>query len=152
MNGPSGGPHWDYKYMIIGNNGGGRFNVQMLGQGGGNTQWGYPGAEDAWTSTGNGSRGQLSGGPTNMASYWDGNWHRFRYHLKISASGSDPTGIATWYIDGRLVHRGTGLQTTPGSGFLEFNFGANMNSAVDQVQTLDWAVLRIYTESPGWGF
>jgi hypothetical protein len=72
----------------------------------------------------------LSGGAIDMSTYWDGNWHRFRYHLKTSASGSDPTGIATWFIDNRLVHRGTGLQTTPGSGFDEFNFGANMNSAV----------------------
>lgn len=151
-NGPSGGSLYDYKYMIILNSGGSRFNVQMLGQGGSNTQWGYPGNESAWTSSGNGSLGFLSGGPIDMSVYWDGNWHRFRYHLKLSASSSDPTGIATWYIDDRLVHRGTGLQTTPGSGFAEFNFGANMNNAVDQVQTLDWAVLRIYTQNPGWGF
>ncbi len=33
-NGPSGGSLYDYKYMIILNSGGSRFNVQMLGQGG----------------------------------------------------------------------------------------------------------------------
>ena len=150
-NGPPSGPH-DYKFMLILNDGGSRFNVQMLGGGGSNTQWGYPGGEAAWTSSGNGTQGQLSGGAIDMSAYWDGKWHRFRYHLKISASDNDPTGIATWYIDNRAIHRGTELQTTPGSAFQYFEFGANMNAAAAQVQTLDWAVVRIWTANPGWGF
>ena len=146
VNAPPGGPDYDYKFLLFVTTQGPRWNVQMLGQNGGNTQWGYPNNEAAWTSSGNGTEGRLSGGPWESSEVWDGQWHRHRFHLSFGSGNAH----STWYVDNKPIHVSTN-KTITGS-FGEWFIGANMNFGPTQVQTLDWANIRIWTSNPGWGF
>ena len=148
-NAPSSGPDYDYKFLLFLRSQGSRWNVQMLGQNGSNTQWGYPGngnTEAAWTATGNGTEGRLSGGNWSSANVWDGQWHRHRFHLSFGSG----TAHSTWYVDNTPIHVSSN-KTFTGSFDVIF-LGANMNVGPTQVQTLDWANIRIWTSNPGWGF
>lgn len=154
VNGYDGAPDLDYKFVLFLRAAGSRWNVQLLGFDygvGDNTQWGYPGVEDAWTSggiAGGGPPDPLSGGVFHGEEIWDGLWYRHRFHLRMNTTTQ---GVATWYIGNREIHKAENLNIT-GSGFEEWKLGANMNYGPGQVQTLDWANVSIWTTSPGWGF
>jgi hypothetical protein len=113
------------------------------------TEWhaGRPGIPE---DTYNPKRGFMAGEPLN----WDGKWHRYRFHWKIS-SPNKSDGIFRLWIDDKLVVEDTAVMTTniygvPTVGILGLALGRNMNQGPGHVQHLWWGAVRAWNVNPGW--
>ena len=120
-----------------------RFQVILGGYGGtnGHLNFGYPDHEDANDT-------DFLTPPTSA--YFDGNWHRWRLHLKVSAGGTN-NGIAILYLDDTLVKAFTNV-TIARQFIYGIALGRNINQGPIQVQTVKWGSVRAWNTSPGWGW
>ena len=81
---------------------------------------------------------------------WDGNWHRFRHHFRMSSSPNATDGAYRVWWDNQLVINQTGIATnSPAQAFFRnVSLGANADPAGSGIR--DWGRLRIFTSNPGW--
>ena len=120
-----------------------RFQVILGGYGGsnGHINFGYPDHEDANDT-------DFTTPPASA--YFDGQWHRWRMHYKVSAGGTN-NGIAILYLDNTPVHAFTNV-TIARDYIWSIALGRNLNQGPVQIQTLKWGSVRVWNVSPGWGW
>lgn len=85
---------------------------------------------------------------------WDGRWHIYRFHLRISSSASARDGIYRIWIDGKLVANRQNFSSVTGgrySAVWEYiGLGGNSNSGVAVPTQTWWGHLKVWTSNPGW--
>jgi hypothetical protein len=120
-----------------------RFQVILGGYGGpnGHINFGYPDHEDANDT-------DFTTPPPSA--YFDGQWHRWRMHFKVSAGGTN-NGTAILYVDNTLVHAFTNV-TIARNFIYGIALGRNLNQGPIQLQSLNWGSVRLWNVSPGWGW
>lgn len=90
------------------------------------------------------------------ASCYDGQWHTYRMHVKLSSSQTATDGVIEFWVDGTLRYQHNGISTysdrSAGSprGFWVAYLGANMNSGAPAKQSIWWGPVGVWTKSPGW--
>ena len=78
---------------------------------------------------------------------WDGQWHRFRLHVKM---GSGDGRMRVWWDDALVIDR-QGLDTQSGSNrFMGITFGGNRNQGTNQPMSFYYGPARLYRADPGW--
>jgi hypothetical protein len=130
----------DYKFLFGMVNPGSRFELKV-GMNGSRLSAGYPGSEEdyRWGES---------------AALWDGQWHRYRFHWKLSSDGAADGAVKVW-IDGQLVYSKTGIRTTDNSGraissIWGIGLGRNMNQGPGQTQHVWWGSVKAWKTNPGW--
>ena len=91
--------------------------------------------------------------PSSM--HWDGQWHIYRFHIRLPQARGDNTGLYEIWIDGRLVKRVTGedfISTDDvWTDYLSHvALGTNANAGTSQQTNTWWGHLRIWTSNPNW--
>lgn len=127
----------EYKFLFGSvSSGTGRYNLEFQ-----TNRWifGYPGNETAVVK---------DGSPT-PSSFWDGQWHRFRFEFKVSSSTDVADGIARAWVDDHLLGDLSGVVINR-SGMYGIPLGRNMNQGPGQLQSVWWGRVRIYDSNPGW--
>lgn len=99
--------------------------------------------------------GQESYRPIVPGPLWDGQWHVYRFHIKLPAYKGEKSGILETWIDGRLVKRVTGQNFIYWDGTFSNTFymvalGSNSNSGTSRPTSNWWGRLRVWTTNPGW--
>lgn len=130
----------DYKFLFGGVYPGSRFELK-IGMFGDALSAGYPGKEEDYRW------GQA-------AQYWDGQWHRYRFHWKISSPGASDGAVQVW-IDDKLVYSKSGIRTVDHSGnpitaIYSVALGRNMNQGPGHEQHIWWGAIRGWKTNPGW--
>jgi hypothetical protein len=141
----SGANNPDYKFMFIGNNENvGRWQIK-------NGTYG-----SAWSPNHAGGNNDtyLTANAGNGGMFWDGQWHRVRWHAKSSTTISSADGAFEWWLDDVKPYYPANINTNAGavpeSGLWVLQTGINMNKPVLEAMTLDWGAIRIYNTNPGW--
>jgi hypothetical protein len=85
---------------------------------------------------------------------WDNQWHVYRVHIKLPASKGQNTGIAEYWIDGKLIKRVTNKTfISPSGAFsnvpIQLSLGGNSNSGMSRSTSEWWGRVRIWTSNPG---
>ncbi len=87
---------------------------------------------------------------------WDGQWHRYRFHGRLSsAPGAADGAYEVWVDDAQWVDR-QGVDTRVKGGtvhytrWAEFNLGANLNDGSARDMSLWWGLVTIWTSAPSW--
>jgi hypothetical protein len=111
-----------------------RFHL-ILGLFGHSNTWHFPG----------GSLLDFQGGPQS-SSYFDGKWHRWRFHGRVGVNG-----IATVYLDDKPIKIFGGINVLS-KAIYGIALGRNMNQGPDQPVSVNWGVIRAWRTDPGWGF
>ncbi len=82
----------------------------------------------------------------NIQALWDGQWHRLRYHAKMSSQG-----VWEVEIDGQKFHwPGTNADWGSQYYFNSLALSRNVNRGTDRNMTLDFGPVRVYVTNPGW--
>jgi hypothetical protein len=87
--------------------------------------------------------------------WWDGQWHVYRVHIKISSSATTADGVYEVWLDGRQVVGRYGMKNAKADGswsgrLSEIYLGSNSNSGTYVPTKNWWGHLKIYTSNPGW--
>lgn len=146
-NGPAAG-NADYKFTNARTRVTGRY-MTFCGTFGDGWQFGYPGNDQGLNSDVSGVYGNSDYPFTSSVAVWDGNWHRYRYHLKNSASGG-----AVFYIDNFKMPGfpiGT-VNTSSGGAIWSWALGRNNNKGQSVAMTVRQGRFAAYASDPGWGF
>ena len=78
---------------------------------------------------------------------WDGQWHRFRLHVKMGAGNGR---MRVWWDD-QLAVDINGVDTQSASRrFMGITFGANRNQGTNQPMSFYFGPARLYRADPGW--
>lgn len=87
---------------------------------------------------------------TNPIIAWDGNWHRLRFHVKMSSAPTATNGIWRVWWDDTLVFDEENVPTGSPSlaYFRNITLGANADPTGSGVR--DWGRIRMFTVDPGW--
>lgn len=96
--------------------------------------WGYPDNEQAYQ------------GDPKPHQYFDGQWHRWRFHVKVG-----PAGKAIAYFDNTLIYAFNNVPINRTSVY-SIALGRNINQGPIQVQSLNWGAVRAWRSDPGWGW
>jgi len=120
----------DYKFLFGRVRTSGRFNV-MIGTYNSQYTVGYPGGEDSF-----------EGG--NISGLFDGNWHVYRFHMKVGASGA-----CKLWVDGVVV-KDYGVVNMASNLIYGIALGRNINQGPPTAQSLWWGRIRVYNTNPGW--
>lgn len=96
--------------------------------------WGYPDNEQAYQ------------GDPKPYQYFDGQWHRWRFHVKVG-----PAGKAIAYFDNTLIYAFNNVPINRTSVY-SIALGRNINQGPIQVQSLNWGAVRAWRTDPGWGW
>ena len=89
----------------------------------------------------------------NAGVVWDGQWHRYRFHWKVSPSGTDH--IYTWYQDNTLMFSKTSGWYNDGAAAQIYSLalGRNLDQGIPSgTMSLWWGRVRAWDQNPGWGF
>jgi hypothetical protein len=86
---------------------------------------------------------------------WDGLWHTYRVHIRISSSSTATDGIYEVWVDGKKVVGRYGMTNTKADGtwsgrLSEIYLGSNSNSGTYVPTKTWWGHVKIWTSSPGW--
>jgi len=96
-----------------------------------------------------------SWGIPNANQYWDGKWHVYRMHYRLSAYSGDPNGLVRFWVDGVKQFEQTGFSWTaagPGPATINGLAGpANMNQGSYQNASVWFARWAAWSTDPGWG-
>jgi hypothetical protein len=124
----------DYKFMFgrVLNNG--RFEIKA-GTFGNSLATNYPG-------------GTTKNKAYPTSNYFDGQWHRWRMHIKVSSA---QTGIARFYLDNTAIGQVSGINI-PGGAIYGLALGRNLNQGPLQVQSVNWGQVKVWRVDPGWGW
>ncbi len=134
-----GGCNSDYKFVFLGTNPGGRYEVKSGTYGiPGYFSTNYPsGIQDTYTF--------------QIGSVWDGQWHVYRMHAKNS-SNPGVSADAAWqvWVDG-VKHVDVANVVDGSTGIWDIDLGANMNQgpAVAGMHVW-WGQVKVWTVNPGW--
>jgi hypothetical protein len=83
-------------------------------------------------------------GQTSMNSLNDGNWHTFRYHVRLGG-----TDFHEYWVDG--AYQGSATGNTAESSLTHVSLGKNLNEQPPATsQSLWWGAVRVYVDDPGW--
>ena len=121
----------DHKFIFGRVTSAGRFGLDV-GTGGTLWTWGYPGNENnefGW-----------------VASPFDGQWHTYRLHMKVSSSGA---GAARFWFDGVLTKSFVNLTTTGATSIYSIAIGRNLNQGPGASQSVTIGRVRIWNTDPG---
>jgi hypothetical protein len=133
----------DYKFIGGGFPHDGRMtlNVGVFGQ-----DWEANAPGNFWTS----SNGQFARRPPT----WDGKWHRYRFHWKVSSTTTSGDGIVRIWIDDELVVNQTAVSMNQSGsrirGFNRIMLGLNLNQGPGQIQKIWWGDVNSWNTNPGW--
>lgn len=108
----------------------GRFNV-MVGTYNAEYTVGYPAHEDDFEGHA-------------LTTEWDGNWHTWRWHMKVGSSGA----CKVWF-DGTVV-KDYGVASMATNQIYGFAVGRNINQGPAVAQSLWWGKISLYDTDPGW--
>jgi Bacterial Ig-like domain (group 2) len=86
---------------------------------------------------------------------WDGQWHVYRFHIKMPDVQGQTTGLIEQWIDGKQIEGVYNQNFISRIGefsnlLAQLNLGGNSNSGTSQATSEWWGRLRIWTASPGW--
>lgn len=98
------------------------------------TTWGYPDREQAFQ------------GSPKPSEYFDGKWHRWRLHVRVGRNG-----LATAYFDDRLIHAFVGVPIDR-SSIYGIALGRNINQGPVRPQSVNWGLIKVWRQDPGWGW
>lgn len=120
----------------------GRFDL-MAGTFGHRWDAAYPGAREKYKI-----RGPFGNG-------FDGQWHVYRFHWKLSSTPDSRDGIYRLWMDGRLVVNDAGINVRPRRGkpaqrFWLIALGRNINNGPAHEQSVWWGRVRLWGSDPGW--
>jgi hypothetical protein len=81
---------------------------------------------------------------------WDGAWHRFRQHLKMSSTPSALDGAyKVWWDDIVILDKANFGSGSPAQAFFHSIYlGANADPKGSGIR--DWGRVRVYITNPGW--
>jgi hypothetical protein len=93
--------------------------------------------------------------PNIPGNQWDGQWHLYRVHIRISSSATTPDGVYEVWVDGRQVLGRYGMANAKADGtwtgrLNEIFLGSNSNSGTYAPTKTWWGHLKIWTSNPGW--
>lgn len=95
--------------------------------------------------TTDGSRATEKVSGTNVADYFDGQWHKIQIHWR-----HDP-GLNEIWIDGVLINRITGFTVHPEVDIVAILLGRNKDDGIESgTESLWWGKVSVWTEDPGW--
>ena len=120
----------DYKFIFGRTTPSGRFNL-MLGTGGNQFTFGYPGNED----------NEYGMAPANP---FDGSWHTYRFHLKVGSG----TGQAQFWYDG-ILNKSFSNVTTTATSIYGVALGRNLNQGPGVSQGVWIGRVRVWNTDPG---
>lgn len=86
---------------------------------------------------------------------WDGLWHIYRVHIRISSSATTADGIYEVWVDGKQTVGRYGMTNAKADGtwsgrISEIYLGANSNSGTSTATKTWWGHLKIWSTNPGW--
>jgi len=86
------------------------------------------------------------------SAYWDGEWHRWRLHVKLPSIPSGGDAAFQVWADESLVLSKSGLSTRPRNwSFIRgIVMGANLNRGPAHAMSLWWGSVRAWDRNPGW--
>lgn len=127
----------EYKFLFGSVTGGtSRYNLEFQ-----TNRWifGYPGNETA----------VVKDGSPAPSTFWDGEWHRFRFEFKVSSATGAADGIARAWVDDQLIGDVSNVVINR-TGLYGIMLGRNMNQGPGQLQSIWWGRVRLYDSNPGW--
>jgi hypothetical protein len=127
----------DYKLLFGRVEGKERFGLQV-GTFGHSTTWGYPTRTAAYV------------GRPETGAYFDGRWHRWRLHMRVSPRLLSD-GVAVAYFDNTRIASFTEMMI-PRRAITGLALGRNMNQGPASPQQLWWGKISVYRTDPGWGW
>lgn len=120
-----------------------RWALQMPAGGGSNPPNGPVHHGSPVTTDGSRATEKVSG--TNVADYFDGQWHKIQIHWR-----HDP-GLNEVWIDGVLINRITGFTVHPEVDIVAILLGRNKDDGIESgTESLWWGKVSVWTEDPGW--
>lgn len=86
---------------------------------------------------------------------WDGLWHVYRVHIRISSCGTCADGIYEVWVDGKKVVGRYSMKNAKKDGtwsgrLSDIYLGSNSNSGTYSATQTWWGHLKIWTSNPGW--
>lgn len=119
---------------------------------GGSGRWNGPEMQAAqWVGGWPGNDSGLTNSSAPVPStFWDGNPHTFRWHMKLSASSA---GIYVLQVDNATILSGSSFTSDPSHVAIDvLSTGLNMNQGPDfSGMQMWWLFMRAYAVDPGWG-
>lgn len=94
-----------------------------------------------------GGRGAVNSTSVPAGTYFDGTWHRWRFHWRLGRG----TGLVVAYLDDRPIIMLQNIDARA-AGIYGIKLGANLNQGPTQSQTLHWGLIRAWNTDPGWGW
>lgn len=139
------GGNADYKFVFLAQEPAiGRWQIKMGTYG---THWSpnHPGGSGDTFVTPNSGNGGL----------WNDNqWHRLRWHARVSTTTTSNDGAFEWWLDNVKqtypLNISTSTNGVPVTALTDLRLGANLNLGPAQVQTINWGAVRLYNQNPGW--
>jgi hypothetical protein len=145
----------DYKFMFCEPLGGSTHRQELksgTGSGAANITWGTGATFSTdWDVS---TIPQDSHGFNTPASVWDGQWHVYRAHAKISTTTTSNDGLWRVWVDGVLYENDSNASYGTLS-WQELWAGGNNNigpaGSAGQVISMWWGRIRVWNSDPGWG-
>ncbi len=79
--------------------------------------------------------------------YYDGQWHRWRIHARVGA-----TGTAVFALDNAVYKSYTNVPITTVTAIFGIALGRNLNQGPVLAQSVKWSNVRAWKSDPGWGW
>ncbi|MCC7003895.1 MAG: Ig-like domain-containing protein [Gemmatimonadaceae bacterium] len=135
----------DYKFVVLAQEPAiGRWQIKMGTYG---THWSpnhAGGSGDTYVTTNSGNGGLWN----------DDQWHRLRWHARVSTTTTSNDGAFEWWLDNVKQSYPLNISTStnglPVTSLTDLRLGANLNLGPAQVQTINWGAVRLYNQNPGW--
>lgn len=88
-----------------------------------------------------------------FGSGFDGQWHTYRFHWKVSSTPTTPDGAYEMWMDGVKVVNNLQLKTSS-NGYPNYFYiialGRNFNQGPKNPQSLWWGRVQLFSGNPGW--
>ncbi len=93
--------------------------------------------------------------PNVPGTQWDGLWHIYRVHLRISSSATTADGLFEVWVDGKQTVGKYNMTNATAAGtwsgrLSEIFLGSNSNSGTYTATQTWWGHLKVWTANPGW--
>jgi hypothetical protein len=90
----------------------------------------------------------------NGGTWWDGQWHRLRWHARVSTTLTSADGAFEYWLDDVKQTYPSNINTSAGglviTALTDVRLGANLNLGPSQTQSVNWGRIRVYATNPGW--
>ncbi len=132
----------EYKFIHGRVTGGSRFNLNSGTYPSHDWTWGIPFDEQGAGGT---PPNTIPGG----AAVWDGQWHQYRLHMKVSSALNVADGSAQAYLDGALLKTFTNVVIND-TNIYGIALGRNMNQGPATPTSVWWGRVAMWNTDPGW--